>query len=414
MKKNIIIIILLWVGLVFFAVSGILTPDRQYMVEINRIHENDAQDIIKDRKPSLPETSRIQSIKAVNRKNLPQEQARIFFSGSDIPDSLFYIYPVDRTDYFIRYEIKTNHGGKPLQIILLSVIPLFVLFLLFRLEKNTMKPLTAMASFPEQLSKGNYIFTAKQYKNKQIHKFLWGLDMMRIKLDEQKDINLRLEKDRKTLVASLTHDIKTPLSSIRVYTAAIKDGTYQSQEEIQDALDIIWNKTETINLLTDELLYSSINALEEMQVNVSEHYLEELRQTIDKVIHSKIDLLKMNYQIESIDANYLIRADMDRLTEACGNIIENSIKYGDLGDLFVSFRNEEQHLLISFENSGKHIPDTEIKHVFTSFYRGSNVDREKGHGLGLYIVKKIMKAMGGDAFAENTKIGVKIVLVLKI
>ena len=270
-----------------------------------------------------------------------------------------------------------------------------------------------MSEIPGRLAKGHLQYSVPQYKSKVFYPFLWSLDMLRAKLHDQKNINLGLEKERKTLVASLSHDIKTPISSIRSYSLAIKDGIYGTQEEIQDALDVIFEKTVRIERLTDELLESSVNAIEEITVDASGHYLSELYEAIDRTVRNRISLLKMEYHIDSPEQDYLVLTDIDKLIEVCDNIMENAVKYGDLGGLSVRFCNEEQCTLISFENTGGHIPKAEIKHVFTSFYRGSNVCRVPGHGLGLYIASKIMRAMEGDIYAENTDKGVVIVLVMK-
>lgn len=349
----------------------------------------------------------------INITQLSYEEKSIFFLGTDIPDDEFVILPAENPDYFVRYIINSYKQSNIPLIIIFSVMPLIIVIILLKIRRDVIIPLNKMSVIPQELAKGNLTDHTLQYKNKIFHKFLWGLDMLRKKLDEQKDINLKLEKDRKTLVASLSHDIKTPLSSIKTYSRAMKDGIYSTKSEIHDSLDVILEKTAEIELLSNQLLDSAINAIEEITVDTSGHYFNELFSALDKTIKNRISLLKIDYTIQPYNNNNILSVDMDRFIEVCDNIIENAVKYGDLGKLAIRFHNEENYLLITIENTGGKIPEMELKHIFTSFYRGSNIGSAEGHGLGLYIAKKIMRAMNGDIYAENVKDGVKIVLIIK-
>lgn len=381
------------------------------MLDVNRLHDEITRAVMDGTEIPLAGSGSVKSIEFIYLDQLSAEQSRFFFAGTG--QNTFAILPVEKTDAFVRYTIKPQKKSRLPTLIAVSLAPLIALFALIKTEKDVLKPFHVMSEIPGQLAKGHFQYNAPQYRGKAFHSFLWGLDMLRAKLDEQRDINLGLEKERKTLVASLSHDIKTPLSSIKTYSVAIKDGVYGTQDEMQNALDVIIEKTIKIERLTDELLASSVNAIDAITVDASGHYLSELWLAIDKTVHNRISLLKMEYYIEPLQNDYIVLADMDRLVEVCDNIIENAVKYGDLGGLSVRFSSEEQHTLVSFENTGTQIPETEIKHVFSSFYRGSNVGRVQGHGLGLYIAAKIMRAMGGDIYSENMDDGVRIKLILK-
>ena len=293
------------------------------------------------------------------------ELSRQVIDGQGIP-------PLEQTDAFARATQTPRKQNPLLLVILISLTPLTVLFALAKTQTSIIKPLRAISDIPGQLAKGHFQVTAPQIKSKAFHPFLWGLDMLRVVLEEQKSINLKLEKERKTLVASLSHDIKTPLSSIRTYSLAVKDGVYESPDEVQNALNVIIGKTMQIERLADELLISSVNAIEEIAVEASGYYLSELRSAVDKTVRSRIGLLKMDYTLEALEKDCLLSADMDRFAEVCDNIVENAVKYGDMGRLSVCFGSEENFTLISIENTGNRIPEAELKHIFTSFYRGSN------------------------------------------
>ena len=96
----------------------------------------------------------------------------------------------------------------------------------------------------------------------------------------------------------------------------------------------------------------------------------------------------------------MLAGDADRLIEVLQNIIENAIKYGDGEMISLSFSDEEDCRIVTVKNSGCTLEETELSHVFDSFYRGSNVGSKSGNGLGLYICRHLTKAMGGDIFAD--------------
>ena len=123
-------------------------------------------------------------------------------------------------------------------------------------------------------------------------------------------------------------------------------------------------------------------------------------------------LLKINFEIEQVPDKLLV-GDLERLVEVFDNIIENAIKYGDGDYIRVSFHEEDYRQLIRIENSGAPISQNELPHMFSSFWRGSNVGNKPGNGLGLYIGKQLLKKMDGDIFAETKDHVVAIVLVVR-
>ncbi len=99
----------------------------------------------------------------------------------------------------------------------------------------------------------------------------------------------------------------------------------------------------------------------------------------------------------------LVYGDEDRMIEAGQNILENAIKYGDGRSIWISFSEEEDHVLVSITNTGHTLPQEEMTHIFDSFYRGSNSEQIRGSGLGLYICKELLHKMDGEIFAGTAK-----------
>ena len=109
----------------------------------------------------------------------------------------------------------------------------------------------------------------------------------------------------------------------------------------------------------------------------------------------------------------IISGDFDRSVEVLQNIFENAIKYGDGKNISLSFSDEENCRLVTIKNSGSILPETELVHIFDSFWRGSNSDGRDGSGLGLYICKKLMHKMGGDIYARIDNSDMMVTVVFK-
>lgn len=115
--------------------------------------------------------------------------------------------------------------------------------------------------------------------------------------------------------------------------------------------------------------------------------------------NEKMQRLHIDFSIAQVD-ECLIYGDEDRIIEVLQNTIENAIKYGDGTEITISFEEEENCKLITVSNSGCDLSEDELPHIFDSFYRGSNSEKEDGSGLGLYICKELMHRMDGEVFAK--------------
>lgn len=122
--------------------------------------------------------------------------------------------------------------------------------------------------------------------------------------------------------------------------------------------------------------------------------------------------LHTDFQMESF-ADYLLYGDLDRAVEVGQNVLENAIKYGDGKYVHISFSEEEDHSLITIENSGDGLKEEELPHIFDAFYRGSNHAGVRGSGLGLYICKELLHKMDGDIYAKTPETGFAVTIVLR-
>jgi signal transduction histidine kinase len=283
---------------------------------------------------------------------------------------------------------------------------------LLYIKKQILQPFHTLQELPYELSRGHVNTGMKEHRSRFFGRFVWGLELLRQTLDAQKQSNLRLEKDRQTLVASLSHELKTPVSAIRLYASALDSSLYDNEEKRQSAARMIGQKAEQIEQLIGEIITASVSSLQDIEVVPGEFYVSEW---VSKVIHhhqERLELLKIELNVGAYHDKLLL-GDQDKLLEVMDNLIGNAIKYGDGQYISLTFREEDYRQLIVIENSGEPLLLGELPYIFTSFWRGSNAGGKPGNGLGLFICKQLLQKMGGDIYAEPMDQGMRFVLVLR-
>ena len=223
--------------------------------------------------------------------------------------------------------------------------------------------------------------------------------MLRDNLESSREKELELQKEKKTIILSLAHDLKTPLSAIRLYNKALSENLYDTPEKrAQVYAGIDKNVTEMEGYVT-EIMAASREEFLNLTVEMGEVYLSSVMEYINAYYTDKLSNLHTAFEVESY-LDCLLCGDSNRLIEVLQNIMENALKYGDGKYITISFSTEEDCCLITVKNSGCTLKEDELPHLFDSFYRGSNVGNAKGSGLGLYICRQLMHMMDGEIFAE--------------
>lgn len=303
------------------------------------------------------------------------------------------------TLYRIEYRAGKSYrtliyiNGALLGIMLLTGIVLCYVY------KTILKPFHAMSSLSFELAKGNLSVPVKEEKSKLFGRFLWGMDMLREKLEEGREKELEFQRERKTLILSLSHDIKTPLSSIELYAEALTGNLYDTREKKEEALQGIARNVKEIKKYVDEIVAASRKDFLNLEVVNKEFYLSEVLLATEYYYRDKLSVLHTEFEADDC-ADCLLKGDKNRLIEVLQNMMENAIKYGDGKRIRIYCEEEEDCKLIHIENTGNSLKEEELPNVFDSFYRGSNSRGVKGNGLGLYICKTLMRKMDGEVFAQ--------------
>lgn len=260
-------------------------------------------------------------------------------------------------------------------------------------------PFEKLTDVPYELSKGNLTAPVKETKNRFFGRFLWGVDMLRENIEQQKTRELELQKEKKMLLLSLSHDIKTPLSAIKLYSKALSKGLYESREKQLEIAESINAKADEIESYVSQIVTASKEDFLSFDVNMGEFYLSELVKNIKGYYAEKLSLIGTDFSVSDY-SDCILSGDLDRSVEVVQNVMENAVKYGDGNSISLSFSEEDGCILVIVRNSGCTLADTDLPHVFESFWRGTNAEKIAGSGLGLYISRKLMRKMNGEIFAE--------------
>ena len=386
------VVFVLVMAFVFANVSLVTANNNQngrpYRVEISRIEQN----IKNNKEYNIEDYEYVTNVEVLSDSN----KQSFYSANSDyvIKDINGELY---RFDY--SYKIENNNMFFTVNIAL-TVVSLAVFGVLLILYVNIIRPFVKLKNLPIELAKGNLTIPLKESKYAYFGKFVWGMDLLREKLEQQKSSEIALQKDKKTLVLSISHDIKTPLGIIELYAKALKKGLYTDENKKVEIAQNISDKCVEIKGYVDDIIKASNEDFLNLEVQDGEFYLSELVNSIKAFYIEKLKLLKINFSVSEYN-DVIIKGDIDRAIEVVQNVIENAVKYGDGKSIEITFGKEEDCLLFSVTNSGSEISNTEITHIFDSFWRGSNVGSNGGSGLGLYICRQLMYKMGGDIFARN-------------
>ena len=304
-----------------------------------------------------------------------------------------------------RFDYTASQSGKSelvltVNLILAAMAAVIIAVMLF-IRQKILAPFDKFKELPYELSKGNLTAPIKESKSRFFGRFLWGVDLLREHLEQQKSRELGLIKEKKTLLLSLSHDIKTPLSAIKLYAKALAKGLYPVKEKQLEIADKINEKADGIEDFVSQIVTASSEDFLELNVQNAEFYLSELMTRISSYYKEKLSLVQTEFSIEKY-SDCLIKGDLDRSVEVLQNLIENALKYGDGALVEIAFSDEEDCRLITVKNSGCTLSESELSHIFDSFWRGSNAENKAGSGLGLYICRQLMRKMNGDIFAEKS------------
>lgn len=267
-------------------------------------------------------------------------------------------------------------------------------------------PLVKLKKATQNIKEGNLDFVLDVEGKDEFSELCQDFEEMRRRLKESTEEKSLIEKENRELISNISHDLKTPITAVKGYVEGIMDGVADTPEKMDRYVRTIYNKTNEMDHLINELtFYSKIDTnripYTFSKLNV-EDYFEDCSEEVGLELETRgIELVYANY----VEKDVMVIADGEQIRRVIHNIISNAIKYMDKpkGIIQIRIKDVGDFIQIEIEDNGKGIGQKDLPYIFDRFYR-TDVSRNSskgGSGIGLSIVKKILEDHGGKVWATS-------------
>lgn len=267
-------------------------------------------------------------------------------------------------------------------------------------------PLVKLKKATQNIKEGNLDFVLDVEGNDEFSELCQDFEEMRRRLKESTEEKNLIEKENKELISNISHDLKTPITAVKGYIEGIMDGVADTPEKMDRYVRTIYNKTNEMDHLINELtFYSKIDTnripYTFSKLNVEDYFADCAEEVGLELETRGIELVYANY----VEKDVMVIADGEQIRRVIHNIISNAIKYMDKpkGIIQIRVKDVGDFIQIEIEDNGKGIGPKDLPYIFDRFYR-TDVSRNSskgGSGIGLSIVKKILEDHGGKVWATS-------------
>lgn len=324
--------------------------------------------------------------------------------------------------FLIPREDMAGFSGVRLNLCLfmpvLAAVFLTVLLFLYRtvyLKHHILAPMKEIGESAQAILSGNYDIPVVKIQGNnlnlnEVDELTFVFELMRDKLKENKEKEERLKRSQKELISCISHDLKTPISTIKAYSEGLRDGLADTPEKKEKYYAILVKKAELLNHMISDLLEHSNAELNELKIIKKEHYFLEYLYKLEKDMRELAESRGFRFECIKSVPDIMVNMDENRITQVITNLIENSIKYTNSNGGFIRLKtdydNVNHQISVSVKDNGSGISTEDIPYVFDLFYRAekSRTMSIPGSGLGLSICKYIIEQHGGT-ISLNSRAG---------
>ena len=272
--------------------------------------------------------------------------------------------------------------------------------------RSIVVPLVKLKKATKNIKEGNLDFVLEVEGNDEFSQLCQDFEEMRKRLKESTEEKILMDKENKELISNISHDLKTPITAVKGYVEGIMDGVADTPEKMDRYVRTIYNKTNEMDHLINELtFYSKIDTnripYTFSKLNV-EDYFSDCAEELGLEMETRgIELVYANY----VEKGVQVIADGEQIRRVIHNIVSNAIKYMEKPRGIIQLRVKDvgDFIQVEIEDNGKGIAAKDLPYIFDRFYR-TDVSRNSskgGSGIGLSIVKKIMEDHGGKVWATS-------------
>lgn len=287
-------------------------------------------------------------------------------------------------------------------------------------------PFRNMQDFAKRVAKGNLDIPLDIQKNNYFGAFTESFDLMRHELKRARQAEYEANTSKKELIAEISHDIKTPVSTIKAICELMQvklEKAFKKQDNLyskdvislldfqKDRVQIIYQKADMIDKLISNMFHATLEELEMLKIEPKETQSTVIEGMVNEMSHYE------KIKVKSTLPNCLIYCDELRLSQVIDNIVSNSYKYANTDiHVFFELKRDKKLLLMKIKDFGTGVKDSELPLICQKYYRGSNesVKNTSGSGLGMYLARLFMEGMQGslDYYNEDgfvVEIGIQMI-----
>lgn len=336
----------------------------------------------------------------------------LYFRAVDTDAGILQIAAVQETPFHTLPIVGTNSLSVlnlSMLIFVLALVALIVLFsiVLFKRQiKRITVPMNALLEGVDRIENENYDTPIPPLQYSEFDQLAVNINRMQERLRLSRSMKEEFERNRAVMIAGISHDLRTPVTSIRGYVQGLKDGVANTPEKQMHYLNVIAKKADDIESLVESLFMVSKIQMNSHQYHLAPVEMEKFLTTTLDSVTSDFDPSRVQLQFTNI-ADRQVWADIDaaEFSRAIRNVLLNSAKHNQDRNIIiiVTLSADTSNVLISLKDDGVGVADSELPFVFDLFYRAdpSRNNPAEGHGLGLAIVKNIVEGHGGTIVAKN-------------
>lgn len=289
---------------------------------------------------------------------------------------------------------------------ILCIIVLVIISQLFtkNLTEHIMEPLEALADGAKRIRDNDLTQNIKYMGEIEFENACVAFNDMQESILTEQEKNRRYEKARTDMIAGISHDLRTPLTAIRGTIKGLMDGVASRPEQQKKFLEAAYRRTGDMDLLLNQLFYLSKMETGNMLISLQNIEISAFLNNYAKSKQEFIESDKEQIKVDTRGITAEVSVDPEQFQRILDNLLENSRKYGEKVPLMIeiALHKTPKGLSVCFKDNGVGVPEEKLPRIFEEFYRGDESrNKKEGNGLGLYIVKYLMEAMGGSVRAES-------------
>lgn len=316
-----------------------------------------------------------------------------------------YIYPFNLLIDFVYYGSLIFGNAGPIIVLFLVGAALTIVFFLI-LSRKIIRDFEQVSDSLEMIANGNLNYRVPVRTDDEIGALATNINHMTEKLQKSIEEERQAERTKHALITNVSHDLRTPLTSIIGYLELIEDDRYRDEVELRHYTQIAYTKAQRLQKLIEDLF--EYTKLHSGGVNIYFSQID-IGQLLNQLVTEYVPIMKeagVVCRMSPATEKIYVQADGTMLVRVFENLLSNAIQYGKEGQFVdVHWKISQNEVVIEVISYGQPIPEQDLPHIFERFYRvdKSRAEHEGGSGLGLAIAKNIIELHGGKISAYSNE-----------